>query len=147
MIHKFKLKHMSKTYFISGHTDLSHKEFLKYYQEKIDQAINENANFVIGDATGVDLFAQNYIASKNVDRTKIIIYHLFDKPKNNPNNYPTQGGFKTHNEKDAAMTKNSNEDILWFRSADESKLFYGDKYNPKRISGTETNHIRRTICK
>lgn len=40
------------------------------------------------------------------------------------------------------MTLNSDYDILWVRSEDESRAFYGTKWRP-RISATELNRQRR----
>lgn len=60
---------------------------------------------------------------------------MFDEPLNNSNDYQTTDSFKSHENKDRYMTVNSDEDILWIRSVEESKILYGDKYNPKRMSG------------
>lgn len=37
----------------------------------------------------------------------------------------------------------SDIDIAYVRSEYESRLLYGDKFNPKRISGTQQNINRR----
>lgn len=130
------------TYFISGHTDLSYNEFISRYKDPIDQAIKNNGIFVIGDAPGVDTYSNSYLCERNIDNNRVIIYHIGLKPKNNPGNFNTCGGFKNHEEKDATMTLTSDYDILYIRSIEEQKRIYGKEYK-HRISGTEKNLIRR----
>ena len=50
-----------------------------------------------------------------------------------------------HNERDAAMTKASDYDILWIRSDEDTSKLHGSKYRPGRISGTQKNRDRRTV--
>jgi hypothetical protein len=47
--------------FISGHLDLTQAEFDLHYRYLIDQALEENQSFVVGDARGADLLAQQYL--------------------------------------------------------------------------------------
>lgn len=131
---------MSKSYFISGHLDISEEEFTEHYKDHIDSALQENATFVIGDAKGVDTLAQAYLFKNNA--SNVTIYHMFKKPLNNVGKFKTNGGYKNHNEKDSAMTYNSDIDIAWVRSVKEQKKLYGNKY-VKRKSGTEKNINRR----
>lgn len=67
---------------------------------------------------------------------------MFDKPRNNDCDFKTIGGFKKDKERDKQMTLDSNKDIAWWRSVEEQKALYGDKYR-KRTSGTEKNVKRR----
>lgn len=130
-------------YFISGHIDVSEDDFVKHYKEQIDKALlDKDCSFVIGDADGIDTMAQKYLYGK-IDKTKVTVYHSRDMPRNNPMGYPMKGGYKDYTEKDAVMTANSDVDILWIRSAEETKKLYGDKYRASRISGTEKNKLRR----
>lgn len=46
-----------RTYFISGHLDLTVEEFRVHYTPRIATAIAEEASFVVGDARGCDLMA------------------------------------------------------------------------------------------
>ncbi|MDE1464148.1 hypothetical protein [Spartinivicinus poritis] len=55
----------NKIYYISGHLDLTKSKFVEHYQHKIDIALSENALFVVGDAKGADLLAQEYLYSKS----------------------------------------------------------------------------------
>jgi len=128
------------TYFISGHCDITEDEFSREYHDKLETAVLSGANFVVGDARGVDIMAQKYLSNRP---GRVTVYHLFDTPLNIANPaFKTIGGFQTHDQKDTAMTRNSNADILWIRSEEEQKKLYGKKYR-YRISGTEKNLNRR----
>lgn len=130
---------MTKTYFISGHLDISPEEFRTHYKPKIDSALAEGAKFVVGDARGLDTLAQSYLKGKT---TQVTVYHMKKKAFNNLGNFETKGGFKTNDDKDSAMTRDSDEDIAWVRPAEDQKKLYGAKYR-KRVSGTEKNLTRR----
>lgn len=145
-------------YFISGHLDLTMDEFIENYKPQIDDALNDKfikqhthevfnntlkskfPSFIIGDAIGADLMAQKYLGDKNC---KVFIYHMYDKPRNNIFNYPTIGGFKSDEERDAAMTNNSDIDLLWVRPKELQKKILGKKFKEGYITGTEKNRIRR----
>jgi hypothetical protein len=145
-----KKKAMSKVYFLSGPLDLSLELFQQHYITPINQAIQDGSTFVLGDACGSDTMCNKYLA--NVAKCKpelnlyekIVVYHMFETPRNNPGGFKTIGGFKNDEERDAKMTACSHFDILWIRSAEESKLLYGKKFNPNKISGTKKNLLRRT---
>lgn len=118
-----------KIYFISGHLDLSKAEFQEHYAPRIREALEEGASFVVGDAKGCDLQAQDYLLFANCDRVQV--FHMFETPRNNAG-FPTVGGFKSDKERDAAMTAASTDDIAWVRPGREK-------------SGTAKNLKRRTI--
>lgn len=110
-------------YFISGHRNLSYEDFEKYYTLIIDKAIREDdeAKFVIGDCCGVDKFAMDYIFNKDI--CHITIYHMFNKPRNIPEANTRvildlvdfRGGFKSDEERDSAMTRDSDFDIAFVK--------------------------------
>jgi len=130
-------------YFISGHIDITYEDFLSHYSEQIDDALKDpDCSFLIGDSNGTDKFAQSYLFNK-VDKSKVIIFHTGKYPKNNIHNFNTSANHISHTQKDKAMTLNSDADILWIRSKEETKKMYGEKYKENRISGTEQNLIRR----
>lgn len=107
-----------KTAFISGHGDLSKAEFIEHYAPAINDAIARGINhFVVGDFRGADVMAQTYL---NVKPVKVTVYHMFEKPRNNPLNYPTVGGFKDDDSRDTAMTQASCIDIAWVRPGKEN---------------------------
>lgn len=131
---------MVVTYFISGHRNITEEEFNKNYAEQLS-FIKEHMKkgyykFVIGDYNGVDIMAQNYLIDNlNIDPEHITIYHMFDSPRNcHPKIKNLVGGFKSDEERDSAMTKNSDLDIAFVR--DHNKW-----------SGTAANILRRKLLK
>lgn len=130
------LKDISNTYFISGHRDITDAEFEINYESRIDNVVTNNpdARFVVGDYYGVDIMAQNYLLDTlGIDPSRVTVYHMFDKPRNaNEKVINFKGGFTTDEERDAAMTKASVEDIAVVR--DHNKL-----------SGTAINILRRNL--
>ena len=134
-------------YFISGHTDLTQEQFDLHYRQKIIDATSDpKSQFVIGDAPGVDFMAQKLLLSiLGTDVfNRVNVYYRGDKPYMLVDPLiKTIGGFKSHDDKDRQMTLDSNIDIAYVRSIEESKKIYGDKYNSKRKSGTQKNLERR----
>ncbi len=105
-----------KTFFISGHRDITPEEFNEHYVPAIDKALSEkNITFVIGDYHGVDHIAQEYLKNK---KAHVVVFHMFEYHRENAG-HPTLGGFKNDEERDAAMTKTSDEDIAWVRPGKE----------------------------
>ena len=102
-------------YFVSGHLDLTREEFLENYAHRLRTAVAEGAEFVVGDAKGTDSMAQELLNSLSASVT---VYHMFDLPRNNCG-FKTVGGFKSDDERDSAMTENSNYDIAWIRPGRE----------------------------
>lgn len=129
---------VENTYFISGHRDITENEFEFNYIPLIHLALHENpdANFVVGDYYGVDIMAQNYLMDiVGLDPSKITVYHMLESPRNiNPRITKTKGGFKSDEERDAAMTAASFKDIALVRD------------NTKN-SGTAQNILRRYLLK
>jgi hypothetical protein len=129
------------TYFISGHRDLSLEDFKKYYIPKIREILEEDsyAEFVVGDCDGADKYAMDYIY--NTTKKYITIYHMFNSPRNIPKMYEPahdilfrqlsfRSGFKSDEERDSAMTRDSNFDIAFV-------------FNNRWNSGTAQNIKRR----
>ena len=114
-------------YFVSGHIDLTIDEFVEHYVPKLEAAVRAGAEFVTVDAPGADFYAQSVLRAA---KAKVTIYHMFTKPRNKVDGVSLVGGFKSHNQKDAAMTKVSDADIAWVRPG-------------KDKSGTSRNLIRR----
>lgn len=104
-------------FFISGHLDLTEQEFQDHYVPQIELALRvAHPFFVVGDAKGADRMAQDYLKSREV--RDVIVFHMFESPRYNVG-YGTQGGFKTDEERDSAMTLGSNLDIAWVRPGRE----------------------------
>lgn len=118
-------------YFISGHGWLTSEQFNLYYVPVLERilALDADPKFVVGDFKGVDTFAQHYLAYKGLAE-KVTVYHMFSKPRHiaDKMHMNTVGGFKSDEERDAAMTAASDFDIAFvFRDN----------------SGTEKNIMRR----
>lgn len=118
--------------FISGHRDITESEFQEHYIPILDKAIKDGDSFVVGDYYGVDIMAQNYLASNGVDKERVTVCHMFEKPRNIAPAYSerTKGMFRTDIERDSYMTWHSDYDIAWIREG-------------KASSGTAQNVIRR----
>lgn len=128
---------LSKTYFVSGHRDITEEEFHINYKPILDEIIQNNPDsyFVIGDYHGADIMTQNYLIENNFNPAQITVYHMGDEIQNiNPNIVNVVGGFETDEERDTAMTLNSSIDIAFVR--DNTK-----------ISGTAQNILRRFLFK
>jgi hypothetical protein len=128
-------------HFVSGHLDLTQSEFGRHYAPRIKEILEhasdaEQTGFVVGDARGADEMTQNMLAAYlfvHPGRTGFIsvaVYHMLDKPRNNKGGFPTQGGFKTDELRDCAMTLVSDADLVWVRPGRER-------------SGTAKNITRR----
>lgn len=122
------------TYFISGHRDITDEEFEYNYEPAINYALHENpdAKFIVGDYVGADIKAQNYLMDVvMIEPERVTVYHMFDSPRNkNEKITKTVGGFKSDEERDAAMTAASIKDIAFVRDI-------------TKISGTAQNLLRR----
>lgn len=147
------------TAFISGPLDVSTAYFTRYYRSRIDDAISSGHKFVIGPVSGIDALALEYLLSHNVDSSRIKIYmagfeiasrptfvaemkrRLGDdgvveaKKKDGTDSLTTW-------DRDTAMTRDSDYDILRFRTEAEQKSIFGDRWGP-RVSNTERNWRRR----
>lgn len=115
--------------FISGHLNLTPAEFDLHYRYLIDRALEKNQSFVVGDARGADLLAQQYLFGKT---DAVVVYHMFTSPRNNVG-FSTRSGFQSDAERDAQMTSDSHQDIAWVRPGRER-------------SGTQANLDRRFNC-
>ena len=126
---------IDKTYFISGHRNITESEFEKY-KTSILTILEQtpDALFVVGDYYGVDIMAQNYLLDElNIVPEQITVYHMFETPRNiNPKVVNTIGGFENDEECDAAMTANSSKDIAFVREH-------------TKMSGTAQNILRRFL--
>lgn len=133
-------------YFVSGHLNLTQKEFDEHYADKILDAIKSNSKIITSDSKGCDTFTQQFLVNNAVKPNNVVIYHMFDKPRVNIGNFPSVGGAKSDEERDSMMTRNSTHDIAWVRPESETKKLVeaeGKKYRIGRISGTEKNILRR----
>ena len=124
---------MRNVYFISGHRNLTEKEFKDNYREPITNAAYEDrSTFVIGDCYGADIMAQNFLLEVlKVNPDRITVYCASHTPRLvNPRITKIKSGYKTYTERDAAMTADSTVDIAIVR-------------DPLKKSGTGANILRR----
>jgi hypothetical protein len=122
-----------KIYFVSGHRDITYNEFVTHYLPILNKVVREpNSKFVVGDYEGVDLHTQVFFRLLAF-RPDVTVYHMGDKPMRcEAGWFKTKGGFTNDEERDAAMTAISDEDIAWVRKGKEN-------------SGTAININRRKI--
>jgi len=118
-----------KTYYISGHLNLTVDEFETHYVPRLESALREKARFVVGDAKGADVMAQRFLKDHEASVT---VYHMKGAPRYNAG-FPTRGGFSDDETRDVAMTEASQADIAWVRPGRES-------------SGTARNLARRKMA-
>ncbi|KAI5361466.1 hypothetical protein Slin15195_G125810 [Septoria linicola] len=138
-----------KTAFISGPLDVDLSYFTTYYQPLIDSAIASNHTFIIGPVSGIDTLALTYLTSLPISRSRISIYmtdweaalHL-PRLENLGVKLVILKDTLTTRERDAAMTRDSDYDVLRFRTQEESKMFYEGSWR-MRVSNTEMNWRRR----
>lgn len=124
---------MKKIYFISGHRDITEKEFNEWYVPVLSKIIqsNEDYHFVVGDCEGVDSMAQNWLRDNLKCHAKVTVYHMFEKPRYLASMlFNTSGGYKDDISRDSAMTNVSNEDIAFIKKG-------------RWTSGTAQNILRR----
>jgi len=124
-----------KTYHVSGHLDVTYSEFAEHYVPRLEAAVGEGAFFVVGDARGADAWAQAWLAERTDMARRdgwfcLTVFHMSKHPRNNLGGWPTRGGFVSDEERDAACTDASDDDIAWVRPGREK-------------SGTAKNLARR----
>lgn len=131
--------------FVSGHLDVTVKEFMEHYAPALQKAFDAGDSFVVGDADGTDVRAQVFLDTR-IKRSRkpsgdegpefdgtVTVYHMLVAPRHNPAGFPTVGGFLSDTERDAALTEASDYDVAWVRPGREKK------------SGTARNLKRRAV--
>ena len=116
------------TVFVSGHLTVSDAEFAEHYVPALERALAAGASFVVGDARGADQMAQRWLSEHGA--AKVTVFHMFESPRCNEGGFPLRGGYCSDDERDAAMTTASTEDLAWVRPGREK-------------SGTAKNLARR----
>jgi len=138
-----------RTVFISGHTDITPDQFVMYYTDQLANAIRDNCRFIMGNAPGADSMALDALLRAGVPPADITVY-IFRPDKDFSIGYyqslcvqtNQDPKWKSFRDRDAQMTRDSDYDVYWLRSADECVALYGEKYRV-RVSGTEANIRRR----
>ncbi|KAF2020235.1 hypothetical protein BU24DRAFT_135661 [Aaosphaeria arxii CBS 175.79] len=140
-----------KIAFISGPLDPSESYFQTHYVPLLDAAIASSHHFIIGPVAGVDTLALQHLLSRSVPPSHITIYmaHFEYLTPSWRNSYLSLGVNVRHvedaivtEERDEAMTRDSDYDILRYRTEAEAKEVYGVLWRA-RTSNTEMNERRR----
>jgi hypothetical protein len=113
--------------FVSGHLNTTQAEFDEHYAPRLLKHLGNASKFIVADARGTDTLAQRFLANRGADVT---VFHMFERPRNNQFELPTKGGYRSDEERDAAMTSESDVDVAWVRPGREN-------------SGTARNLLRR----
>lgn len=114
-------------YFISGHRDLTDKEFAEHYIPMLSKIIEDDlfADFVVGDCEGCDKKALEFLLSQP-NYNFISIYYtkeLKTRPMgSHPENFEKVFTYEMpdYNACDEAMTCNSDFDVAWVRPGKEN---------------------------
>lgn len=102
-----------KVAMVSGHTDLTEEEFLKYYKEKIDDYLVQGYSFVVGGADGADKLTQLYLST--YPKVEVTVYDKGSQKNVHCNRFKHVNGFSSYPERDEAMTDASSVDICILR--------------------------------
>lgn len=98
---------------ICGHIDLTIKNFDDHYVPIIDSVLSKCDTFYVGGAKGVDTFAQDYLFKKNCN---IIVCDKGDQNNNlYPSKYQHKNGFSSYIDRDAYMTDNVTDIIVFLK--------------------------------
>ncbi|CAA7263287.1 unnamed protein product [Cyclocybe aegerita] len=136
--------------FVSGPITFPDNYFTTHYEPRISAAIEAGHAFVMGPAMGIDAVSLRYLVTNGVDPENITVYlsEYESKALQERVQWFIDLGGKIHIEgvtsadRDAAMTRDSDYDILRYMPIEEQKEFYGVDYFP-RVSATERNERRR----
>lgn len=143
--------------FVSGHMNITPDQFQTHYLPRIQDALSQGHQFVIGDAKGLDGLVLDYLLAQECaypDIRESITVHvsrpyqvekyqsLGVKTISNAEKHDKKNPRARHLNRDAGMTRSSDYDILWVRSEAEDRILFGEKWRP-RISATEMNRRRR----
>ena len=145
--------------FVSGPIDSSDEYFALHYIPRIGAAMRLGDHFVVGPVPGVDTQTLSYLLSppppvRPCEPHRISVYmaafEFADLTRRNHYRdlgvnvieVATAGQGTTTRQRDEMMTRESDYDILRYRSEEEAKRFYGESWWP-RVSNTEVNERRR----
>jgi hypothetical protein len=99
--------------FISGNSDINDKKFIQYYLPVITELTkDENVYFNLSDDEGCAEMVQILLSKTVKDKSRVAIYCIGDQPKCYiDSEFVCYYGFRTLEERDAAMTMASNMDL------------------------------------
>lgn len=147
----------TQTAFISGPLDVSQDYFDQYYLTPIQQAIQSGHHFVVGPVSGIDALALDHLRSSGIPLSRVRVFMAGFEIDSRPDfvaqlraegiavveaRKPAGGAALSTWDRDAAMTRASDYDVLRFRTERECQALYGALWRP-RVSNTERNWRRR----
>lgn len=126
-----------KTYFISGHRNLTKEEFKNNYAPVInilEHTSEIKPHYVIGDYEGADIMAQHHLIDVlGVNPDRITVFCVGNTPMYvHPEIIHFAKGYLDDNDRDSAMTEISDQDIAFVR---DNRVW----------SGTGENILRRHL--
>jgi len=140
----------TKVAFVSGPIAPPPTYFEKHYENLLRDAIASDYSFVLGPAPGIDTLALRFLVEHGVNPTKITVYlaEFQERTYRSSLEWLEELGGHIHvegvttSDRDAAMTRASDYDILRYMTIQEQKAHYGEEYYP-RVSATQKNERRR----
>ncbi|KAI5848220.1 hypothetical protein BZA05DRAFT_446517 [Tricharina praecox] len=138
------------TAFISGPITPPAHFFETHYLPFLQLAVSQSHNFIMGPAAGIDTLCLSHLLSAPISACRITVY-LADFENHTLRSsyaaFEAAGGKikvegATTGARDAAMTRDSDYDILRYLNEHEAREYYGEAYTP-RISNTQKNERRR----
>lgn len=107
--------------FISGSIGI--KRLPAVAQEKLDSIITRGYDVLVGDAPGVDLIVQKYLAQRGYPR--VVVYYAGERARNNVNLWGTKGIAATHRERGRALF--TLKDVAMAQDADYGLMIWDGK--------------------
>jgi hypothetical protein len=141
----------SRRAFVSGPLEPPPDYFNKHYIPRLLAALSTSDSFLIGPSRGIDSLTLSFLRSKNCDPARLNVYFTtseYHKTRVGLRKELESAGIRAvaagrnHTERDEAMTKASDYDILRYLTKQECMELFGENYR-ERVSGTELNEMRR----
>jgi hypothetical protein len=140
-----------KIAFISGPLAPSADYFNQHYEPRLSAALLAGDSFILGPSRGIDSVSLAYLQSQNCEPSRLSIYftiseyyrtHVDFRKELDSAGIRTIAAGKNHTQRDEAMTRASDYDILRYLTKEECMEMFGVRYR-ERVSGTELNERRR----
>jgi hypothetical protein len=137
--------------FISGPLAPSPDYFSKHYEPRLLEALSAGDSFILGPSRGIDTLALAFLRSQKCEHARLSVYFTMSeyhrtctklRKELESAGIQTIAAGKNHTERDEAMTRASDYDILRYLAKEECMKMFGSSYR-ERVSGTELNERRR----
>jgi hypothetical protein len=136
--------------FVSGPLAPTPDYFSKYYEPRLLAALSAGDSFILGPSRGIDTLALAFLRRK-CKPSRLSVYFTTSeyhrtcarlRRELEDAGIRTVAAGRNHTERDEAMTKASDYDILRYLTKSECIDMFGSRYR-ERVSGTELNEMRR----